>query len=46
MFVVEETRACCDTFYPTVPGEWAQFIYDFDTLKIIDVLFEGDSSYY
>lgn len=40
-FVIEETSACCDIFYPTIPDHWSNFAIDIDSLHIIDVYFRN-----
>ena len=41
-FVIRETKACCDIFEPNAQEGWSNFIFDVESLEIIDVQFRGD----
>lgn len=40
-FTVMETKGCCSIYHPTVPGHWADFIFNKRTLGIVDVKFRS-----
>lgn len=37
-FSIMETSYCCDRVMSKYPGKWSEFIFDIDTLKIVDVV--------
>lgn len=42
-FVIREVPYCCSITAPVVPGRWARYVIDVETMKIVDVYFEEGS---